>query len=175
MLKTVRVDRRYKDKRKIRRLYDGSFPDDERIPFDILISTLSDDRIMYAVYEEERLVGMYFLFLKDDIVYLSYICVDEAERGRGYGSLILKQIAEENEGKRIVVDIEEVKDDEFFEETDRRRDFYLNNGYERTGVYYHIYGVDYELLSYGGIVSRDEWHSVIRKHWGKRADTAVYR
>lgn len=175
MLKTERVDRKYRDLKKIRKLYNGSFPDDERIPFDFLINTLSSERIMYAVYDDDRLIGMYFLFLDEDLIYLSYICVEEKERGKGYGSAILNHISENRDGKRIVLDIEEVKNDEHHKETKKRKDFYLHNGYKETGVFYFIYGVDYELLSYGGNVSKDEWHSLILKHWGERADTAVYR
>ena len=175
MLKTERVVRKHRDIRKIRKMYNGSFPDNERIPFDILMFTLSDERAMEAVYDDDRLIGMYYLFLNGDLIYLSYICVEEKERGKGYGSAILNHISENRNGKRIVLDIEEVKDDEQYDETRKRKDFYLHNGYEETGVFYHFYGVDYELLSYGGKVSKDEWHSLILKHWGERANTAIYR
>ena len=171
MITVKTADRKVKEKRKIRKLYNGSFPDDERIPFDILFTTMNEDRIMKAVYDEEKLIGMYYLFLHDDIVYLGYLCVDESERRKRYGTQILNQIAEEYEGSRIVVDIEEVKD----EQQQKRKRFYLNSGYESTGVFYHIYGVDYELLSHGGIVTKDEWHRLIRKHWGRFAETAEYR
>ena len=57
----------------------------------------------------------------------------------------------------------------------RRKQFYLRNGFVESGVFYHIFNVDYELLCCNGPVSQNDWHSLIRKHWGRFADTAVYR
>ena len=174
----MRYEQIYKDHpdlNLIEELYDISFPEDERIPFHILKRTLSDERLMYAIYED-TLIGMFFLFIDEDLVYLSYLCVDERRRGKGYGSAILKHITKMYEDKRIVLDIEEVKtDSENYNERKKRKDFYLHNGYQSTGIFYHIYDVDYELLSRGGTVTKEQWHHLIRKHWGPRADTAIYR
>ena len=158
-------------------LYERSFPDDERIPFQHLLNTLNDERIMAAVFHEEELVGMYFLFLHRKLVYLSYICVREEDQDKGYGTAILEKIRKDYEGWRIVVDIEEVREeDENYAQEISRRHFYTKNGFVSTGVFYHIYGVDYELLSFGGNVKQEEWHELISKHWGSRfADTAVYK
>ena len=171
-----KIDRNHKDLKKIKGLYESSFPVNERIPFRRLINTLTEDRIMSVYHEDDKLVGMSFVFILNDLVYLSYISVFEELREQGYGSKILKKIISDFEGKRFVLDIEEVKtDSKNYEERRLRKDFYLKNGFESTGVFYHIYSVDYELLSYGGTVSREQWHELIRKHWGPFADSAVYR
>ena len=176
MLKITRIHSDDKDIGNIRKLYDSSFPDNERVPFLNLLIPESEERQMYGVYEKEELIGMYFLYLKDELIYLSYICVSEEKRNLGYGTQILKRICDSANGKRIVIDIEECRpEDENYTQEVNRRNFYLRNGFQSTGIFYHIYGVDYELLSYGGTVNREEWHSLIRYHWGKRADTAIYR
>ena len=64
---------------------------------------------MHAYYDEDVLVGMTFVFLKDDMVYLSYICVSDEIRNKGYGTEILKAVQHEFSGYRIVIDIEELK------------------------------------------------------------------
>ena len=175
MLNVLKIDRNYKEINQIHTMYNGSFPDDERVPFDILLKTIGKDRDMCAVCDNEKLIGMYYLMHDEDLVYLAYVCVKEEERGKGYGSLILEKIAEEHEGKRIVADIEELKQDsKNYEQQKKRKDFYLKNGYRSTGTFYHIYNVDYELLSYGGSVSKEEWHDLILKHWGPRAESATY-
>ena len=175
-MRIIQIDGTCPDIKKIKRLYDRSFPDDERIPFRHLLNTLNSERIMHAYYDEDVLVGMTFVFLKDDMVYLSYICVSDEIRNKGYGTEILKAVQCEFSGYRVVIDIEELKpESDNYEERVRRRNFYLHNGFVSCDVFYHIYAVDYELLSWNGKVSQEEWHSIIRKHWGRFADTAIYR
>lgn len=174
-MKSIQIDKNYKDIKEIRRLYNSSFPDDERIPFKRLINNLDTDRVMYAYYDDQ-LIGMSFLFLYNDLAYLSYICVEEDLRDKGYGSKILNKVKDDFKDYRIVLDIEEVvKNSENYEERKRRKDFYLKNGFESANIFYHIYHVDYEILHHGKDVNRDDWHSIIKKHWGKFADTATYR
>ena len=175
-MKSVLIDGSFKEIREIERLYNASFPDDERIPFERLLATCSADRVMHVYYDGDALVGMTFLFFNDDLIYLSYIAVEETLRDRGYGSQILDLIRENYPEYRIVLDIEEVKpESDNYQERKRRKDFYLRNRYSETGIYYYIYGVDYELLACNGTASRKEWHELIRKHWGKFADTAIYK
>ena len=84
---------------------------------------------MEAVYLGDRLCGMTFVFLMNDLVYLSYICVSEAERGRRIGSRILHHLYETYPDRRFIVDIEEVKqEDENYEEEVKRRSFYIRFG-----------------------------------------------
>lgn len=174
-MKSIQIDKNYKDIKEIRRLYNSSFPNDERIPFKRLINNLDTDRVMYAYYDDQ-LIGMSFLFLYNDLAYLSYICVEEDLRDKGYGSKILNKVKDDFKDYRIVLDIEEVvKNSENYEERKRRKDFYLKNGFESANIFYHIYHVDYEILHYGKDVNRDDWHSIIKKHWGKFADTITYR
>ena len=171
-----RVDRTVEDLETIRGLYDRSFPDNERIPFDWLLKSKDPLQEMCAAYEDKMFVGMYYLYFKDELIYLSYICVMEELRDLGYGSKILSKIKDRYLDRRIVIDIEEVREgDKDHEHELKRRAFYLKNGFFSTEIFYHIYGVDYELLSFGGKVNKDEWHSLIRHHWGRIADTAIYR
>ncbi len=171
-----RIDRHYDSIREIRRLYDASFPDDERIPFSRLLNTLSQERVLYACQDDDNDVGLLFLFIDEDLIYLSYIAVEENRRHHGYGSHIIEALRKLHPDYRIVLDIEEViPDSDNYQERKSRRDFYIHNGFESTGIYYHIYGVDYELLACNGSVTQSQWHKLIRKHWGSFADTAIYR
>ena len=170
------VDRDFAELDKIRELYERSFPDDERIPFVRLLNCLNGERIMEAVCLDGELIGMTFVFLSGDLVYLAYLCVEEDKRDHGFGSRILRRLYDAYPSKRFIIDIEETRpEDENYDEELKRRAFYLRNGFESTGIYYYIYNVDYELLSYGGQVSREEWHALILKHWGPRARKAIYR
>ncbi|MBQ1478019.1 MAG: GNAT family N-acetyltransferase [Erysipelotrichaceae bacterium] len=175
MLTKREVSKASPDLKEMRRLYNASFPDDERIAFRRLLKELSPERKMYAYYEGEELVGLSYLFFHEDLVYLSYICIEESLRDKGYGSEVLQIILEDLKDHRIALDIEEVKEGtENEEERKRRKAFYLRNGFVSSGVFYRIYHVDYEILCAHGEVKKEDWHALIRKHWGSFADTAVY-
>ena len=119
---------------------------------------------------------MTYFFVHEDIAYMGYICVQEDLRNKGYGTKILKQCIDKYEGYRIAIDIEEA--DERFsncEERKRRREFYIRNGFESTGIFYNFFFVDYEILSHGGMIAKEEWQAPVEKHWGKVAKTARYR
>ena len=170
------IDRGSHDLADIQRLYERSFPENERIPFHILLKQKRSQALFFSVYECEKLVGLYHIFLGDEVNYLSYICVDHVFQDQGAGTAILKHIHDTYADKPIVVDIEEVNpdDDNYIEEV-RRRLFYEKNGYTSTGIFYHFFDVDYELLSYGGIVSRQMWIDLTLKIWGQRAKGARYK
>ena len=172
--KIIRKDQ--DDLTDIKRLYERSFPENERIPFRFLLNKYQKDALFYAAYQDKKLVGLYHVFLSEELIYLSYICVDVPYQNKGAGTAILQHVHETCAGRLIVVDIEEVcKEDENYDDEVRRRDFYIRNGYQSTGVFYHFYDVDYELLSYGGEVSRQMWIDMTLKIWGPRAKGARYR
>ena len=159
----------------VEKIYTPSFPDDERIPFERLIRSLSDTRTMTAVLDGDLLAGMFVVFLKDDLVYLAYLAVNPDIRSQGYGTAILEIIRKKYEGKRIVIDIEQQDSSaDNSVERKRRKEFYLRAGYKDTGVRYFFYNVHYDLLSAGGNVKASDFRSLILTHWGPIAKGAVF-
>ena len=141
----------------------------------MLKKSLNEDSRMYAVYENDKLIGMYHIFIEKDIVYLAYLCIAEEKRGKGYGTILLNHIRDSLPGYRITVDIEEVKEKgRNFEEESSRKAFYLRNGFEETMVFYHFFGVDYEVLSNGGKISKDEWEAVVLKCFLRSRDLKIW-
>ena len=176
MLTAVIFRKNNKDYQTIKELYDSSFPDDERIPWQRIVSQLDESRQMHVYYDDQRFVGLSYVFIHKNVVYLSYLAVSENLRDRGYGSEILRLIQKEFRDYKIVIDIEIVDPDaDNYEERRKRKDFYLRNGFVSTGTGYYIYHVDYELLSCNGIVSADEYRELVLEHWGPFAKTAVFR
>ena len=77
-----------------------------------------------------------------------------------------------NPGKRIIIDIE--KEDENDPVTITRKNFYRHAGFHDTDVAYRFYGVDYELMVYGGTASKEDWDLLAKRHWGKNIRRPVY-
>ena len=176
MLRIERVSEKTEALNEIHRLYDASFPDDERIPWKRIFAMLGETRRMYAYYDGEVFVGLSYTFIHRNIAYLGYLAVEEDLRNRGYGSAILKCILKELSEYKVVIDIETVTEEaDNYEERLKRKNFYLHNGFTSTGVGYFFYHVDYELLSANGKVSAEEYRDLILEHWGPIAAGAVFK
>lgn len=176
MPETRLFSKNMKCRKEARRLYNASFPDDERIPWPILTARLDEQRRMYVHFDDGTFIGLSYVFIYRDIAYLGYLAVEEHLRFRGYGSQILQALRKELSDFRFVIDIEVVlKEAGNYEERKKRREFYLRNGFVSTGAGYYFYHVDYELLCAGGMVTADEFRNLIIEHWGPRAEHAVFK
>lgn len=176
MLRSLPVNEKLKEYEEVHRLYDASFPDDERIPWHRLLKKNDESRQMRAWFDNDQLVGLSYVFVHGNIAYLGYLAIEENLREKGYGSMVLKEICSAFEEYKVVIDIEIVTEEaDNYEERLRRREFYMRCGFERTGVGYYFWYVDYELLSIHGIVTEAEFRDLIIAHWGPFAKRAVFK
>ena len=153
---------------QVKALYESAFPANERIP----IKHLLDNKIkrdFWAFFDGDLFCGFSNSISHGDITNIVYFAVEPELRSRGYGSQILQAIREKHPDSRIVVDIEveeDSKDAAELERRNRRRDFYLRNGFGAAPVEYHWQGEHYRLLSAGGTVTekefRDFWKEVLK-------------
>ena len=161
---------------QVKALYESAFPANERIP----IKHLLDDKIkreFWAFFNKDngenaaapKFCGFSNSITHGSITNIVYFAVVPELRSRGYGSQILQVIREQHPDTRIVVDIEveeDSKDAEELERRNRRRDFYLRNGFGASPVDYHWQGEHYRLLTAGGTVTekefRDFWKEILK-------------
>ena len=161
---------------QVKTLYESAFPENERIP----IKQLLDNKIkreFWAFFDKEegassaapKFCGFSNSISLGDITNIVYFAVVPELRSRGYGSQILQAIREKHPNSRIVVDIEveeDSKDAEELERRNRRRDFYLRNGFGSSPVDYVWQGEHYRLLTAGGTVTekefRDFWKEILK-------------
>ena len=153
---------------QVKALYESAFPANERIP----IKHLLDNKIkreFWAFFDGDLFCGFSNSISHGDITNIVYFAVEPELRSRGYGSQILQAIREKHPDSRIVVDIEveeDSKDTEELERRNRRREFYLRNGFGAAPVEYHWQGEHYRLLSAGGTVTdkefRDFWKEILK-------------
>ena len=176
VLRTINVSDQSEDLKEIHSLYDRNFPRNERMSFKRLMKGIGSDRIMHAYYDGDTLVGMAYVFLNDDLIYLGYLVTEENLRNKGYGSHILHALSDTYQNQRIVLDLEQLDENaDNNEERERRRNFYLRNGFVSTGVWYRFFHVSYELLCMHGKVTGDDYRNLILKHWGPIAKKAVFQ
>ena len=146
---------------QVKALYESAFPANERIP----IKHLLDDKIkreFWAFFDGDLFCGFSNSITHGSITNIVYFAVVPELRSRGYGSQILQVIREQHPDTRIVVDIEveeDSKDAEELERRNRRRDFYLRNGFGSSPVDYVWQGEHYRLLSAGGSVTEKEFRN----------------
>lgn len=153
---------------QVKALYESAFPANERIP----IKHLLDDKIkreFWAFFDGDLFCGFSNSITLGSITNIVYFAVVPELRSRGYGSQILQAIRRQHPDTRIVVDIEveeDSKNAEELERRNRRRDFYLRNGFDASPVDYIWQGEHYRLLSAGGTVSekefRDFWKEILK-------------
>lgn len=130
-----------KFRKNIKRLYKETFPKNERFPFWILKHSIKKGKAtINAIVEGNRFIGMTYIVNCDNSFYLMYFAIEKAYRNKQYGSKVLKHL-NENYGT-IFLSIEKPKD----AVSDKRKQFYLKNGFYETNKYCTECGVDYEVL-----------------------------
>lgn len=145
--------------RKTKKLYYRSFPKNERRSFPELLENRLGGTEMFCFYDNETFVGMACLLNTPVTSHIIYLAINERLRGRGYGSKALELLHHSKSGRKIMVDIE-VPDENSNNAEQRimRRKFYLKAGYKETSVKYVWREEKYEILSFGGEISKEEYN-----------------
>lgn len=158
MFLTKKVNIFSKDLHKIKKLYIGSFPENERFPFKTMILNKSGHYETFAFYDNGVFCGFAILLNSLDISHIIYFATLPEMRGKGLGAKALSAIGRIKSGLRIIVDIErEVPGCEENEIRRRRKNFYLRNGFSETEVRYRWQDEAYEILVLGGKLSGEDF------------------
>ncbi len=110
---------------KIKKIYESSFPSDERRDFKLVVKLLSDDRFeLKGIFVDKDLVGFITTWDFNDFMYVEHFAVAEELRGNGLGSYVLQNIINNSE-LRIVLEVDLPSDSISF----KRIKFYQNFGF----------------------------------------------
>lgn len=144
--------------KKAKKLYYRAFPKNERRPFPELIDYRLGDTEAFCFYDEDLFVGMAAVMNSPDITHIVYLAIEDDFRGRGYGSKALGLLHDFYCGKRMMVDIE-LPDGTSENENQRvqRKQFYIRAGYMETPVKYCWRNENYEILSFRGDISEQDY------------------
>lgn len=157
--------------KKVKKLYNDAFPQNERVPISFLkLLARKDKAKFYGISDNEKFVGLVYNVYYKDIVFVFYLAIDKEQRGQGYGSKVLQVIQEKYCNHRIILNIEQIdKNSDNYEERLKRKTFYQRNGFYELNYTIREAKVVYEMLCSNKDnrrVEPDEYKELMRYYWG---------
>lgn len=145
-----------KEKKQIKKIYEDAFPKKERMPFVLMVAmSLLLTTKFFAFYDNERLCGLIYMAKIGRQAFIMFFAVDEQLRSKGYGAKILGILKNKYPNCKIVVSIEPCNESaQNFTLCQRRKNFYLQNGFCDTGYNIKLNGINQEILISGGAFRR---------------------
>ena len=141
-----------------------AFPDAERVPAVKLLDMAETGRMeLNAVMRQGEFAGFFSAIQFEEMVYLTFLAISEKYRGKGCGSQTLQAMKQFYAGKRLILDLEaaEVPAGNA-EQRQRRKNFYLRNGFLETGYRMEYVGETFEVLCSDGGFSETRFRELIR-------------
>lgn len=125
-----------------------AFPPEEYIePAKLVEMAKADNFEFLALKDEDSFVGFMVVLTYENLAYLFFLAIVSSCRSKGYGSRAIETLKAEYPEKKQVVDFEMLDDSANNSvQRERRRNFYLRNGYKETGFFLSYLGVDYEVF-----------------------------
>lgn len=151
MLKLVKLMPDCEDIEHFERINNEAFPDYERMSMEETFAFAADtDTDILGIYSETAAVGFAVLLKNEECAYLYYIAIDRNMRSKGYGGEALKRIIEMYPHLQIILDFEEIDiTAKNIAQRQRRKAFYLKNGFKETGRYTLLNGHRFEVVCSG--------------------------
>ena len=165
MLTVRKVTRELGEYPQIVALYESSFPEPERIEMDTLLGKSGQGTADFsAYYDNGHFVGFTFAGVSEDAVLLVYLAVEADLRSKGYGSMILKQIAEAHVPKGIMLNVEPPDQEaENYDQRLKRIRFYSDNGFRESGYQLIDHGDQYSILTTLTPFSEQAYRSAVNR------------
>lgn len=125
-----------------------AFPPEEYLSPSQLIDTSQEDGFdFWSLQDGDLFVGFLAVRTYQRVAYLFFLAIDAPLRSHGYGSHALQTLRTLYPGFQHVVDFEMLDDNApNHAQREKRRQFYLRNGYQPTGHFLSYLGVDYEIF-----------------------------
>ena len=129
-------------------LYLSAFPDDERIEIESLYDLYRQNLIeIDIINENDKNIGFAVIYLNENIHLLSYFDIDPRYRGRGFGSMALKKLKEKYDDLMIEIESTKFKTADDFHLRNRRKAFYIRNGFKILDTEVDYFGIEMELMA----------------------------
>ena len=154
-------------------LYRRSFPRAERKPFfTVLKKYRAGATDIWCIREENRFLGFAATMNSPDLVMLDYLAISESHRGRGIGSVALKELMRRYGDRGFILEIEspyELGPDQVLRQ--KRKQFYVNRGMTPLHIMAEVFGVKMELLGQNTDIDFERYRNFYRdfyKPWAAK-------
>jgi len=168
------------DYERVEKLFFEAFPENER-PVGIS-DILAQDKIpcdLIGIYPDETpddFAG-FFLTIKNDVcVYLVYFATCPEKRSKGLGSKAIQAFKDYYKDTPILFSYESIyQESDNAEQRERRRKFYLKNGFYETGWFADLAGTEFILASSVEEFDKDSFTTFLSAMAGGMAIPDLYR
>ena len=160
----------YKYLNDFKKLYLSAFPKEERKSFAFIEKLRKEGKaVIYTATENTDFAGFAIVLLDEKFALIDYLAVNENLRCSGIGSKILSELKNIYHDKCLFLERETVlKDCENPEQRNRRRKFYLNNGFADSEVFVNVYTVEMTLMTYNNDITFEDYSSFLKKILGDK-------
>lgn len=125
-----------------------AFPPEEYLePIKLVEMAKAENFDFLALKDGNTFIGFMVVLTYENLAYLFFLAIDSSCRSMGYGSRAIETLKEAYPKRKHVVDFEMLDHTaKNRSQREKRRRFYLMNGYKETGFFLSYLGVDYEVF-----------------------------
>ena len=136
----------------IKKLYENSFPEEERTDFYGLFSDIYKDFSLYGLYENNKLLAFMHFNETKNFIHINYFAVDKSIQSKGIGSQCLDWLKSNFQNKALVLDVE-LPEKSAINNVDRQRriNFYNKNQFKFSEYTFNWAGSLMSPMYYGDL------------------------
>lgn len=159
------------DVKDVEQLYRTAFPEEEQVPWGLLLRLTTNVPLDFTVYYDNGLlVGFTVVYRHESYNWFWYFAVKESLRGKGYGQEILNYVISKYGNCKLILDMESPDQPaNNSRQRQRRCEFYTRNGFHDTHTHKTFDGIEYTIMMHGdGDFTADNYDSIIndlRHYW----------
>lgn len=155
---------------EIHELYEISFPEDEKMPFRIVLQKREAGVMrLFSVEDEGEFIGFCNITFCEDALTLNYFAILPSKQNRGYGTAVVSYLIEKYPDRSIVIDIEDDEvEAENTEQRRKRKAFYERLGFSVMPFRLTIFGVPSLIMSSGRSYNFEEYKNIFAQVFSER-------
>lgn len=161
-----------------KQLYLSAFPVEERPSYERLLE-LSKSPLtrFYAYYDQDQYIGLSYLVVEKDLVYLFFLAVNNQYRSMGYGSLIIRRIKNLYPNYQIIINLEPLVPANNYHQRLKRFKFYEDNGFIKLDYQINEAGLIYDMmvLKDKSYISKERYLQLTKAYYGTEIFNYVYK
>ena len=165
-MKKVNLYKNKNLKKQAKELYIYSFPKEERVPWWIIniAKHIKGSELTAYLDDNDTFCGFTYSINTGKLFFVYFLAVNKNIRNKGYGSMILTKIKEDNPILPIVLNVEPLIDTApNLEERKRRFAFYKKNGFFDTDYNVWEIGGKFSILSTSPTLDTDAYKEIFKK------------